>query len=64
MRYRVKARWWWDNELVNRFGTHNSEHELSGDQVVECIRLYGRASIERRDDDSVDTLYFENDHDN
>ena len=62
IRYQVKARDW-DEGLQRRFGSEGGVHELTYGEVVECIIMFGRASVGWNDLNKVYILDFENTYD-
>ena len=45
MRYEIRARDYWDDDLRARFGEMSSIHILTDADVVAAIITYGRAAI-------------------
>lgn len=62
MKYIVSARDW-DRNLTFRFGDRDQQHHLTDAEVVLCIKVHGRAEIDKTSDPDVFTLHFHNEYD-
>ena len=62
MIYFVSSRDQWTKDLRKRFGNTDQQHNLTDEEVVEAIVIYGRAEI-IKNADGTRSLSFHNDSD-